>query len=79
MIEASRTLSARPPSQPTLSSALVRRRKPLMLAPPSTYLRMPVQVAEREESASWPTWREDLRFFLGCYAAGVVFFLIMLS
>jgi hypothetical protein len=79
MIQASRTLSARPLHQPTLSPALVRRRKPLMLAPPSAYLRMPVQIAEPEETASWPTWREDMRFFFGCYVAGVVFFLIMLS
>lgn len=79
MIQASRTLSARPLSQPSLSSGLVRRRKPLMLAPPSAYLRMPVQVAEPEVVSSWPTWREDMRFFLGCYVAGVVFFLIMLS
>jgi hypothetical protein len=79
MIQASRTLSARPLRQPTLSPALVRRRKPLMLAPPSAYLRMPVHIAEPEETASWPTWREDMRFFLGCYVAGVVFFLIMLS
>ena len=74
MIEASNTLTL-----PSLSAALVRRRKPLMLAPPSAYLRMPVQIAEPEETASWPTWREDMRFFLGCYVAGVVFFLIMLS
>jgi hypothetical protein len=79
MIQASRTLSARPLSKSTLFSALVRRRKPLMLAPPSAYLRMPLQVAEPEETANWPSWREDMRFFLGCYVAGVVFFLIMLS
>jgi len=73
MFQASRTLS-----EPSLSAALIRRRKPLLLAPPAYRVTMPVEMVEDSEPR-WPTWREDLRFFAGCYAAGLVFFLIMLS
>ncbi len=74
MIQAAPTISA-----PSLSAALVRRRKPLMLAPPTVYAMMPIEPIEAANDAGWPTWREDLRFFAACYVAGVVFFLIMLS
>jgi hypothetical protein len=74
MFQASRTLTA-----PALSAALIRRRKPLLLAPPAGYtVTMPIDAAE-EAGPVWPRWREDLRFFAGCYAAGLVFFFIMLS
>jgi hypothetical protein len=32
-----------------------------------------------EAVGRWPNWQQDVRFFLGCYAAGLAFFLIMLS
>ena len=83
MIEASRTLAF-----PALSATLVRRRKPLLLAPPAHAIAahsiaahsiaMSVELVS-EAAPRWTTWREDLRFFTGCYAAGLVFFFIMLS
>jgi hypothetical protein len=73
MFQASRTLIA-----PSLSAGLIRRRKPLLLAPPAYHVAMPVEAVE-EAAPRWPSWREDLRFFAGCYAAGLVFFFIMLS
>jgi hypothetical protein len=73
MFQASRTLTA-----PSLSAALIRRRKPLLLAPPAYHGALPVDVIE-DATPNWTTWREDLRFFAGCYAAGLVFFFIMLS
>jgi hypothetical protein len=78
MIEASRTLAL-----PSLSATLVRRRKPLLLAPPARAIAarsiaMSVELGS-EAAPRWTTWREDLRFFAGCYAAGLVFFFIMLS
>jgi len=73
MFEASRTLIA-----PSLSAGLIRRRKPLLLAPPAYHVTLPVEVAE-DAGPRWRTWREDLRFFAGCYVAGLVFFFIMLS
>jgi hypothetical protein len=78
MIQAStiatpRTLSA----APRLSATLVRRRRPLMLTPPAAYL--PVAASIEAPQPRWSSWREDLRFFAGCYAAGLAFFLIMLS
>jgi hypothetical protein len=74
MIQASRTLSA----APSLSATLVRRRhRPLMLAPPAAYL--PSDIAPTKRNSRWSGWRDDLRFFVGCYAAGLAFFLIMLS
>lgn len=73
MFQASRTLT-----EPTLSAALIRRRKPLLLAPPAYRITMPISLVE-ESAPRWPTWREDARFFAGCYAAGLIFFFIMLS
>ena len=73
MFEASRTLIA-----PSLSAALIRRRKPLLLAPPAYHVTMPVEAIEEAEPR-WSGWREDLRWFAGCYAAGLIFFFIMLS
>jgi len=59
----------------SLSAMLVRRNRPLLrLAPPA---RIGLAVAMREAPRSGLA--EDLRFFLTCYAAGFVFFLIMLS
>ncbi len=75
MITASRTLSPA-----SLHPAIIRRRnrqRPLLLAPPSAYATTPPIVQESEPA--WADWRSDLRFFLGCYAAGLAFFLIMLS
>jgi hypothetical protein len=74
MIEASRTLAL-----PSLSATLVRRRKPLLLAPPAQYVAMPVEATIEDAGPRWSSWRQDVRFFLGCYAAGLVFFFIMLS
>lgn len=73
MITASRILSPAP-----LSPAIIRRRtphaRPLLLAPPSAYLAtLPAAAVDTSD------WRDDLRFFVGCYAAGLAFFLIMLS
>ena len=73
MIEASNTLTL-----PSLSAALVRRRKPLLVAPPAYRVTMPVETVDEAEPR-WSSWREDLRFFAGCYAAGLIFFFIMLS
>ena len=73
MFQASRTLT-----EPSLSAALIRRRKPLLLAPPAYHVAMPVETVE-EIAPRWSSWREDLRFFAGCYAAGLIFFFIMLS
>lgn len=73
MIEASNTLTL-----PSLSAALVRRRKPLLLAPPAYRITMPVEALDEVEPR-WSSWREDLRWFAGCYAAGLIFFFIMLS
>jgi hypothetical protein len=58
--------------QPTLSAAIIRRRRPLLLPPPSAY-------APRIATTPASDWSADLRFFATCYAAGVLFFLIMLS
>ncbi|MDB5736889.1 MAG: hypothetical protein JWO65_557 [Sphingomonas bacterium] len=58
----------------SLSSALVRRRRPLRLAAP-VRANLPVLY----EAPVVSGWGEDLRFFLTCYAAGFVFFLVMLS
>jgi hypothetical protein len=73
MITASHTLSPA-----SLSPAIIRRRalrqRPLLLAPPSAYVASP-PVPQVEPS----DWRDDLRFFVGCYIAGLAFFLIMLS
>jgi hypothetical protein len=95
MIEAYRTLSAPSLSAsltgqtvtgPSLSARLVRRRRSLMLAPPAVYATpsvyavmpaLPVDAAD--DAPRWIDWRADMRFFVGCYAAGLIFFLIMLS
>lgn len=70
-------MSTRTSPQPVLSAALIRRRaRPLLLAPPSAYAPSRT-IAAAEPAASG--WSDDLRFFLTCYAAGVAFFLIMLS
>jgi hypothetical protein len=73
MIEASRTLAL-----PSLTPALVRRHRPLMLAPPANAITLPADTAG-EPKPAWSDWKQDVRFFLGCYAAGLVFFFIMLS
>jgi hypothetical protein len=75
MINASRTLSPA-----SLGPAIIRRRppRPLLLAPPSAFAKPLPAIAPADEPA-WSDWRDDLRFFLGCYAAGLAFFLIMLS
>jgi hypothetical protein len=73
MIQASPTLSL-----PSLSASLVRRRRPLMLAPPVVAIPLPTEDLSQGKGR-WPGWREDLRFFASCYAAGLAFFLIMLS
>jgi hypothetical protein len=62
--------------QPALSASLIRRR-PLLLAPPSAYATPRAAAASPAPPAAG--WSDDLRFFATCYAAGVVFFLIMLS
>ncbi len=68
-------MSTRTAPQPSLSAALIRRRRPLLLPPPSAYASPRIAAAP----ASAAGWSDDLRFFATCYAAGVVFFLIMLS
>ncbi|WBO23445.1 hypothetical protein [Sphingomonas abietis] len=80
MSQASRALSRRTLSAPSLSATLVRRRRPLRLAPPAAYATMPALPAiPVDDAPRWTNWREDVRFFLACYAAGFAFFLIMLS
>jgi len=66
-------------SPASLGPAIIRRRRPrpLLLAPPSAYLQ--ALPAVQVEAPLWADWRGDLRFFLGCYVAGLAFFLIMLS
>ncbi len=74
MITASRTLSPA-----SLAPAIIRRRarRPLMLAPPAAYAKAPpLARADRPVAADRMA---DLRFFVGCYSSGLVFFLIMLS
>ena len=75
MNSASHALSPAPSTAP-LHPAIIRRRRPrpLLLAPPSAH--GAAALASVIEPASWPS---DLRFFVGCYVAGLVFFLIMLS
>lgn len=40
---------------------------------------VPVALPEELPASRWPISREDLTFFVSCYAAGLAFFLIMLS
>ncbi len=68
-------VSIRAASQPSLSAALIRRRRPSQLAPPAASAPHTV-VAAPAPATGWP---DDLRFFLTCYGAGLLFFLIMLS
>ena len=39
----------------------------------------PIALPEELSASRWPIGRDDLTFFLSCYAAGLAFFLIMLS
>jgi hypothetical protein len=75
MINAS--LLRRPGFTAALDPILVRRRRALRIAPPTMAIaNLPVVVPA---PTSQSDWRDDLRFFLGCYVAGLVFFLILLS
>lgn len=70
MIEASRTLSATP-----LRPAFAYRPRARFLVPPEAFPSAPAIA----ETSRWGLAREDMAFFAACYAAGLVFFLIMLS
>jgi hypothetical protein len=72
MIQASRSLPASP-----LRPAPARRR-PVKSFGTRVYA-APVVLSEGIPASRWPISREDLIFFLGCYAAGLAFFLIMLT
>lgn len=39
----------------------------------------PIALPEEVAASRWPIGHDDLAFFLSCYAAGLAFFLIMLS
>ena len=69
-------MSTRAVSKPALTASLIRRRpRRLLPAPPSAHAR-PRPVAPPITAGGWA---DDLRFFATCYAAGLVFFLVMLS
>ncbi len=72
MIQASRPLPAAP-SRP----APVRRR-PVGTFGVRAYA-VPIALPEEVPASRWPVGRDDLTFFLSCYAAGLAFFLIMLT
>lgn len=72
MIQALRPLPAAP-SRP----ASVRRR-PVRTFGVRAYA-APVALSEEMPASRWPVGRDDLAFFLSCYVAGLVFFLIMLT
>jgi hypothetical protein len=73
----------------SLTAFLVRRKRPLMVAPPAAVpgpfeIDYELEFAEAAPAAeaALPApsrWGEDVRFFVTCYAVGLVFFLVMLS
>jgi hypothetical protein len=77
MTTASHALSSASAPAPLRPAIIRRRSRPLLLAPPPVYA-APSLVGPTIESVA-SGWQDDLRFFLGCYVAGLVFFLIMLS
>jgi hypothetical protein len=73
MIEAQAIAPAASLRAMPLHRSLRRQRPMLRLPPPATFGRaMPV-------APPAGGWAADLRFFLTCYAAGFLFFLVMLS
>ena len=70
MIQASRTLSAGP-----LRPAFAHRHRARFLVPPEAAPSVPAVAVP----ARWGLSRDDLIFFGACYAAGVFFFLVMLT
>jgi hypothetical protein len=61
-----------------LAATMIRRRRRALVLDSLPPLELVDEIPELAEGR-WPTWRQDVRFFLGCYAAGLAFFLIMLS
>ena len=72
MIQASRTLSAAP-----LRPAFAHRPRARYFVPPEAPAPVPAIVGG--VSRWWGFTREDLIFFAACYAAGLAFFLVMLT
>ncbi|WP_019831939.1 hypothetical protein [Sphingomonas sp. PR090111-T3T-6A] len=70
MIQASRTLSATP-----LRPAFAHRPRARYFVPPEVVPSIPAIA----KGVRWTLAREDMVFFAACYAAGLAFFLIMLS
>lgn len=62
----------------SLHPVMVRRRRPLMIAPPAGRARA-VVADPFADSPGDTGWTDNLRFFCAAYAAGLLFFLIMLS
>jgi hypothetical protein len=62
----------------SLNPVMVRRRRPLMIAPPAGR-GLAVAADPFAESPADTDWMNNLRFFCAAYAAGLLFFLIMLS
>jgi hypothetical protein len=77
MIQSQRSLTALP-----LHPLMIQRRRPLRVAPPAravAMLAMPALAAIDEIGGDARDWKDELSFFLACYAAGLLFFLVMLS
>jgi hypothetical protein len=79
MIQSSTFPSQRIASVRALQPMMVQRRRALRVAPPAgRMIALPADgFVEVEETGR--NWQDDLRFFLACYAAGMLFFLVMLS
>jgi hypothetical protein len=77
-------------SSPTLSSLhrapvlplqprMVQRRRALRVAPPAGWMVALPADGFVEADDEGRGWKDDLSFFLACYAAAMLFFLVMLS
>lgn len=64
------------PATAALDPFMVQRRRALLIAPPAGHVALEAVAVEPAPTGGW---RDDLRFFLGCYVAAFVFFLIISS
>lgn len=79
MIQSSTIASQRTAAALSLQPMMVRRRRALRVAPPAGHVPVwPIDVIVEIEGET-RNWKDDLSFFLACYAAGMLFFLVMLS